>query len=414
MPRPTKGARLWLQPEERAADGKLAKRSVWVIRDGSSKRSTGCAPDDRAGAEQALANYISSKYRPVRESGRAPADIFVADVLNIYLTDIAPQTARIDEVRQRILKLSEWWGLKTLADVNGRACRDYVAWRITQPVKAARPRDGQSPKLVGTASARRELEDFRAAIRHHRREGLCSEIVEVVLPPKPMARERWLTRSEVARLIWAAWRFREVQKGMETGRRSRRHIARFILVAVYTGTRSAAICSAALRPEPGRSWIDTDRGVFYRRSIGRRETKKRQTPVRLPDRLLAHIRRWERTGTAGEAVVEWNGKAVGSIRKAFEGTVRDAGLGPAVTPHILRHTCATWLMQAGVDLWSAAGFLGMTVQQLEATYGHHHPDFQSQPANALAGQKRDRNPVNKAALSLDNVTEIAGFQRRVS
>jgi site-specific recombinase XerD len=28
-----------------------------------------------------------------------------------------------------------------------------------------------------------------------------------------------------------------------------------------------------------------------------------------------------------------------------------------VTPHVLRHTCATWLMQRGVPLCEAAGYL---------------------------------------------------------
>jgi integrase len=62
--------------------------------------------------------------------------------------------------------------------------------------------------------------------------------------------------------------------------------------------------------------------------------------------------------------VELNSKAVASVRKSFEAAVRAAGLGADVTPHILRHTCATWLMQRGVNPWDAAGFLGMTVQQL--------------------------------------------------
>ena len=35
-----------------------------------------------------------------------------------------------------------------------------------------------------------------------------------------------------------------------------------------------------------------------------------------------------------------------------------------VTPHIFRHTAATWLMQPGIDMWEAAGFLGMTVEML--------------------------------------------------
>jgi hypothetical protein len=40
-------------------------------------------------------------------------------------------------------------------------------------------------------------------------------------------------------------------------------------------------------------------------------------------------------------------------------------------------------MQAGVDMWEAAGWLGMTVEQLEANYGHHHPDFQEDAAEAF-------------------------------
>ena len=152
----------------------------------------------------------------------------------------------------------------------------------------------------------------------------------------------------------------------DTRRAVGRHVARFILVGLYTGTPSSAICRAALVPTIGRGHVDLEQGVFYRRAIGRLQTKKRQPPVRLPLRLLAHLRRWSRRGLAKGSVVEWNGKAVESVRKGFEAAVRAAGLGADVTPHILRHTCATWLMQKGVNLWDAAGFLGMTVQQLEA------------------------------------------------
>ena len=334
-------------------------------------------------------------------------------MLTIYLTDVAPKHAREDETKQRVLKLAEFWGTRTLAAVNGRSCRDYVAWRTGQPLKAAKP--GANARNVTSAAARRELEDFRAAIRHHHREGLCSEAVSVVLPEKSAPRERWLTRSEAARLLWAAWHYRERQKGVVTDRHSRRHVARFILVGLYTGTRSSAICEAALEPTPGRGWVDLDRGVFYRRAAGKRETKKRQPPVRIPSRLLAHLRRWkaaadvtrdERPAGYVPSVVEWNGQPIGSIRKAFAAVVRDAGLGAEVTPHILRHTAATWLMQSGVDVWSAAGFLGLTVQQLEATYAHHAPGYQSDAAEALGGPFGVRNPVNKRGQSASNVVEM--------
>jgi hypothetical protein len=57
-----------------------------------------------------------------------------------------------------------------------------------------------------------------------------------------------------------------------------------------------------------------------------------------------------------------------------------------VTPHTLRHTAATWLMQRGVPIWEAAGFLGMSLEVLQDTYGHHHPHY-LQGAAAAIGQK---------------------------
>lgn len=263
-----------------------------------------------------------------------------------------------------ITRLAEFFGTSTLSAVNGASCRAYVLQRTTD------------------AAARRELEDLRAAIIHHRREGLCSEIVEVVLPKERPPRERWLTRAEAAKLILAAWRYREVQKGRSTGRHSRRHIAKFILVALYTGTRASAACGAALQPTKGHGWVDLERGVFYRRPAGRPENKKRQPPVPLPDQLLAHLRRWRRRGQ--RFAVEWYGEPVKSVSKAFAAAAADAGLGPDVTPHVLRHTAATWMMQAGTDLWEAAGYLGMTIEMLSQRYGHHHPDHLSGARKSFA------------------------------
>ena len=415
MPRRSKGARLWLESEERDARGKLVRYATWVIRDGTRKIRTGRARKDRAGAERALAEYLASKYRAPRDRNRLPADILVLDVLNIYLADKAGKHARPEETKQRVLTLADFWQPHTLADVNGKRCRDYVAWRVGQPWRSAKPdQTGNRPRLVTEAAARRELEDLRAAINHHRQEGLCSEIVSVVLPEKGVARERWLTRSEAARLIWAAWRTRQVMRDQRTKRAVGRHVARFILLGLYTGTRHAAICSAALMPTIGRGHVDLKQGVFYRRAEGAHETKKRRPPVRLPKRLLTHLRRWERLGIAKRAVVEWNGKPIRSVRKGFAAAVRAAGLDGTVTPHVLRHTAATWAMQNGADLWQAAGFLGMTVELLQGRYGHHHPDFQREAAEAVAGspgQKWDRNTVNKTRRTSSKVTKITEISK---
>jgi integrase len=235
-------------------------------------------------------------------------------------------------------------------------------------------------------------------------------LTPVVLPDRSQSRERWLTRSEAARLLWTAWRLRQPQYGHITERPTAQHIARFILVALYTGTRAGAICGAALAPTPGRGWIDLDQGVFYRRAAGRRETKKRQPPVRLPTRLLVHIKRWSRLRLIHKAIVEWNGEPVRKINKAFRSVRTEAGLGPEVVPHTLRHTCATWLAQAGVPVWEAAGFLGMSVEMFERVYGHHHPEYQRAASEAVGRsrrQKRDRYNETEREQTQPGVAKIA-------
>jgi integrase len=67
--------------------------------------------------------------------------------------------------------------------------------------------------------------------------------------------------------------------------------------------------------------------------------------------------------------------------------LEDAGLDEDVVRHTLRHTAATWLIQNGTDMWEAAGWLGMTAEQLEENHGHHHPDFQQEAVQAFGGRK---------------------------
>ena len=279
----------------------------------------------------------------------------------------------------RLARLNDFWGGRMLAEVTGETCREYAA------------------KRSGNGGARRDLEDLRAAINHHAKEGYHRGVVRVVLPPKGRPRDRWLTRDEVAKLLWVCWRTREVQtqhrgrlKGqkIETDKRPLRHLARFILLAVYTGTRAAAVAAASPVRAEGRSFVDLSNGIFYRLAQGQRETNKRQPPVPIPPRLLAHLRRWHARGLAREHVVEFNGQPVKSVKTAFKRAVKVAKLSGKITPHTLRHTAATWLMQAGVDRWEAAGFLGMSVEMLDRVYGHHHPDHLRTAARAIGYRPR--------------------------
>lgn len=399
MPRRSKGARLWLRPESRdPATGAIVEAATWIIRDGAVFKRTGCSVEQARQAEQALAEYIQGRHEPSRDSDRNPDQIEVADVLNIYVTDVVEKHARPSETKGRIRALAGYWGSKKLSEVNGRTCREYAK------------------RCTGPAAARRQLEDLRAAINHHYSEGLCTQMIGVKLPEKGEGRMRWLNRSEAARLLWAAYAYCEIQKGVETERRSRRHIARFILVALYTGTRAAAICGAAFEPGHGRGWIDLASGVFYRRGEGVQETKKRTPPIRLPARLLAHLRRWHRLGIANTHVVEFGGEPVTRITKAFNNAAREAGLNAAyhaeddlpaskrkarrdVTPHVLRHTAVTWAMQNAANPSEADGYFGMTAETRERVYMHHHPDHQANVTEAVtrspAAQKSHRLNARK-------------------
>jgi hypothetical protein len=154
-------------------------------------------------------------------------------------------------------------------------------------------------------------------------------------------RDRWLTRDEAAALIWHCWRYREKQtvhsgrgKGRPvfTAKRPLRHVARFILIGIYTGTRASAIATASPYQVHGRSFVDLERGIFYREQIGKRTTQKRQTPAPVPSRLLAHMRRWARLKLIADCFVEFNGKPVASVKKGFKSAVALAGLGGKVTP----------------------------------------------------------------------------------
>jgi integrase len=121
----------------------------------------------------------------------------------------------------------------------------------------------------------------------------------------------------------------------------------------------------------------------------------RQPTVPIPSRVLAHLRRWHRIDPEAKHFVEFNGRPVSSVKTAFKSAVRLAGLDSGASPHTLRHTAATWLMQRGADPWQAAGYLGMSLEVLLNTYGHHHPDYLSDAVekivqrNPAAERKRD-------------------------
>jgi integrase len=125
---------------------------------------------------------------------------------------------------------------------------------------------------------------------------------------------------------------------------------------------------------------------------------------------MAHLRRWKRLGQ--RYAVEWNGEPVKDVDKAFRNVAQAAKL-PEVTPHVLRHTAATWQMQLGTDPWQAAEYLGMSLKTLLENYGHHHPDYLSSPRDAFdrPPQARHRKNATNRERSPSNLRKIADHSR---
>jgi hypothetical protein len=194
--------------------------------------------------------------------------------------------------------------MMTLDRITGALCRDYAAWRHGQ---------GQSNKGKG-GGAKRDLEDLRAAINHHAKEGLHRGIVRVVLPERGKARQRWLTRAEAAQLLWVCWRTREIQEGKPTGKHPLRHLCRFLVLGLYTGSRPGVLLTAAWERGPGVSHIDLERGLFHRHADARIETAKRQPSVKLAPRLAAHLARWRRMDGNHGHVVRFAGMPILSVK----------------------------------------------------------------------------------------------------
>ena len=204
-------------------------------------------------------------------------------------------------------------------------------------------------------------------------EGYLTAPRKLKLPNKPPPRDRWLTRSEVARLLWTAYRNPKTK-----------HLARYIMVAVHTGTRSESILGLRFIPSMNSGWVDTQAGIMDPKGMAEVETKKKRPTIPIPRRLLNHMKRWERSGA--EHVVEFDGSRVASIKNAWKTLLAESGV-EHCTRHDLRHTAITWAMMKGMSTWQAAGYFGLSTDMIDRVYGHHSPEFM-ESALAVLEQRR--------------------------
>lgn len=358
------------------------KDREFVNFDPPNEFGTACGPDDPVDIKKQFQIYFGLRHPPLR-CNSDPAYVTVVSVLLLYASERAPYLAHPELVGFHLQPLGRFFGDMTCEDISGTSCGAYVAARAS----------GNLGRKVKPATARRELETLSAALNYAHRQRKLSFPVRLTYPSKTPPRERWITRREAAALVAGALGIVPIaydvssRKPIKWGRmfRPAYHVARFILIALYTGTRHEAILRMRWGVNSSGGWFDLDHGLMYRRGEREVETNKRRPAVPIPTNLLPHLRRWRRLTSLGP--VEYAGRLILKERRGFERARNIAGLGGEITPHILRHTCATWMLQNGVPTRETAGYLGTSEKLVEKVYGHHHPDYLARARDAFSSRR---------------------------
>lgn len=296
-------------------------------------------------AEQAFARWLSDRHRATKRN-----DYTVREAYELRLKEHVAKRV-IDQER-----LTYCW--KQLLPIFGSLPASGIP-----PATITGYEDRRRAAGVAEGTVRKELGELAAALNYlvKTRRVASDEISAIPLPPKPAARERFLTAEEIDRLLETAAKRRE-------GPRLSR-IERYIWIMLETGSR----------PTPPRelTWprVDFQAKLIDPNVPGRRRTKKKRSVVRISDTLLPVLRRAHQERT-GDLVLDHSG----SLRTSFESLMRAAKLDD-VTPYTLRHTWASHAVMNGANLWLVAKVLGNTVAMVESTYGHLQPEFMDSVIN---------------------------------
>jgi integrase/recombinase XerD len=164
--------------------------------------------------------------------------------------------------------------------------------------------------------------------------------------------------------------------------------AAVVMTAYGTGLRVSEACTLEVRD------LDTARGVIHVRD-GKRS---RDRYVMLPARLLATLRAyWRRRRPPGPALfpgaTPGNTVAAKTIGQAVKMAATKAGITKRVTPHVLRHSFATHLLEAGTDLRVIQALLGHASIRTTTRYTRvstHLVARTRSPLDALAPGKEAR------------------------
>jgi integrase len=282
------------------------------------------------------------------------ADLTIPQVLSWYWESHGKNLMRPSNIVLARRYLEPFFGSTSALDLTLEKQEAYEAYR--------------RERGAGHESIRRDLDVLSAALKRavkYKKLAYCPPIHR--LTPAP-PRERWLTRKEVAAL------FRELRGPRQ------RHVLLFCRLALYTGARTGAILDL--------TWdrVDFDAGLIDYRVPGRKVTKKRRgvkpmTPV-LRRLLLAARRR-----SNARHVITWAGDRIDRVAKAANAAAERAGI-KGFSPHVLRHTAASWAVQNSVSIFTVGRMLDQNVASTTERYAKLAPEDVREAMEAMRRKKR--------------------------
>jgi site-specific recombinase XerD len=302
------------------------------------RRSTGTS--DRRLAEAILGKVkvqiVEGRYFERREEQTRT----FAEMMERYETEHVPKLASQRAIRGYLRRLRPVFGHLTLAEITPQRIVAY---------KQQRYRDGVAPATIN-----RELATMKHAFNLAIREWeWCREnpVSRVSMEKEASPRDRWLTREEEARLLEASppWLNELVLFGLHTGMRLGE-----MLALTWRGVDLFRNTVTVFRSKNGR-----------RRTIPLNQTARALLKAKAKVRALhtEHVFQSE-----AHTPLDPN-----NVRRAFRRAVEQAEI-EELHFHDLRHTFATRLVQAGVDLYKVQCLLGHQSPVMTQRYAHHSPE----------------------------------------
>ena len=319
--------------------------------DGRIKRLS-LGTQDRVEAQKRYANFLAGGQQELDAKPGGPPSLTVAQALDDYYREhVIPNVVDKGRAEDCISHLKEWFKNAPLSSVDIPASRGYADARRSGLIGGGSRR---SSREASDSTVRRELVVLQAAANHAIRWKRISaaETPSIELPQEAPQREIWLTQAELALVLSRA-----------TGR-----LRAFIEVAYYTAARRASVERLT------KFQVDLAQGRITLTSphedANQRRSKKRRPVVPIDPKLRPTIER-----LMLETPNEWLFGDTASMYRPFVQHLEGLGLPDKAFPHILRHSRATHLLQAGVSLWDVSALLGDTVATVQRVYGHHSSDF---------------------------------------